>query len=142
MNALSISTLGMSSSDEEEGILEVSVKDYETRVVSEVDKYYSTDIPLAGPDLDNLSFAERTDVLSLDNTYSYLSPATITGDSGVISTLNQGEALWDSSRYQGFYSEGLTLQQNPGLEPSTLSSGIEKTLNDLAGLGVTITTKP
>ena len=142
MNALSISTLGIISNDEEEGLLEISVQDYETRIVSEIDKYYSTDMPQAGPDLQNLSFAERTDILDLSNTYSYLTPATISGQGGAMSTLNQGEALWAATSYQNLYSEGLSLQQNPGIAPTSLASGVEKTLNDLSTIGVTITTKP
>ena len=122
--------------------MEISAVEYEERVAAEVDKYFSTDNPQSGPDLGNLTFAEQTDVVDLDNTYSYLTAASISGKSGNLDLLYKGDALWNASNYQNLYTEGLSATENPGLTPPQLEAGFEKSMDDLSILGVTITSKP
>ena len=143
MTVINVSALGISSDEEDRALLKISPKEYDTRVNFEIDKYYSTDQPRTSQDLKNLTFAETTDLLDLTNTYSYLCPATISEGEVEIDLIAQGEALWDSTKYQDVYTKSLAAPDNPGLEPLSLGlTALESTLNGLSSLGISITTAP
>ena len=121
---------------EDMAIEEVNVQEYETRLEQEVEKYYiSPPARSSSPaEVSNLSMGEKSDLMSIDNVYGYLTPSNVVTETDTLSLVGQGEALWDSSRYNSVYNDSLSVLG----EDERSISGVQETnpLESLNSLSV------